>query len=166
METVSNWGPGYEISFEMFVHSYGVGNINGYSWLFVVANQNADSIGYGQPAIWLHKNGYLIIYSYASESEFDKHVKMPVPLKKWTKVNIKSHQDDKVRIIKKEAFKKKTKRICKFSSKFCRTLIYKDFQGLWDYSVRLSDPVRIGLWTLDCFGFGIRSRGTGLGTGA
>ena len=26
----ANWGPGYEISFEMFIHSYGVGNSKGY----------------------------------------------------------------------------------------------------------------------------------------
>lgn len=98
METVSNWGPGYEISFEMFVHSYGVGNSYGYSWVFVVANQEASSIGYGQPAIWLHKNGHLAIYHYLSEDEYDRHVELPVPLKTWIKVNIKSHQDNAVRI--------------------------------------------------------------------
>ena len=30
----------------------------------------------------------------------------------------------------------------------------------------VSPPVPIGLWIFDCFGFGIGSRGTGLGTRA
>ena len=98
LETVSNWGPGYEISFELFIHSYGVGNSYGYSWVFVVANTNADYIGYGQPAIWLHKNGILAIYYYESEYESSRLVELPVPLKTWFKVNIKSHQDNTVSI--------------------------------------------------------------------
>ena len=95
----ANWGPGYEISFEMFIHSYGVGNSKGYSWVFVVGNKNANSKnGYGQPAIWLHKNGYLEIYHYQSEAQHKTDVTgLAVPLKTWTKVNIKSHKDNTVR---------------------------------------------------------------------
>ena len=96
LETVSTWGPGYEISFELFIHSYG--DVDGYSWVFVVANTNANSIGYGQPAIWLHKNGILAIYYYESEYESSRLVEIPVPLKTWFKVNIKSHQDNTVSI--------------------------------------------------------------------
>ena len=98
LKTVSNWGPGYEISFELFIHSYGVGNSAGYSWVFIVANQNANSIGYGQPTIWLRKEGQLIIYHYESQSESSQWVQVPVPLKTWINVNIKSHQDDTVSV--------------------------------------------------------------------